>query len=1470
MGRAAHRPSWHGAYSRRREQTSVSISLRQLSEEVDLYLQHLDILQHWQGQLGTLLRHLVSRVQRRLGYERTFQEDREVLRVVNQWAKQQRHRQLECVAELWKLLHGAEQHWPTEEPLESEDELESGMKPQVILQTHQELQMLLRPLLLQVLEVLPKPPKLRPHPPHEPPPQRLLTKGRPREPFWRLLKPPGDEASNDISENLHPGTEQTENCEDGEHASSEKTMKTVNDEDIQQPPPQRDTEAPPVFEQRQQEFEQQQRQLQNELDALLAGNGQQCQLEQEQSTTVATTTGLHILQQMEQLSMLGESHPSYVQLQEELNRQLQQSRFQQQLQQQQQQQRQQQQQERELQLQKELQQQLQQALEKQTKPCEKEEDPPKENPFPEQDLKKGGTEEMQQQLHLQLHTILKQLEHLECQDHSLKLMQELPQVEEQRQILWVYLHSMLFSSDSHREEARHQNRQSTVGYRYPKESRGDVGKGKAGKGFRPPPRNPKAKPIGGGGILNVFRKVETSPNNGLAGPGSSSSKAAAPHSEVPEPAEKVDGVAPEDSQKEISEDTSAEAHQNDTSADQQHVDTLLVKPSQETTSENVFRPTKFKRHAPPKAHGSIARALSAQKASSIVSAAEVFGVATPKAGAPEASSDIPVYGETPRIALTGVWEGETVPAPPVCTFDAMQGPGARQEHVPAPVPVVTMEQELSDESSRNNEQRGVWRTGQWWKSHTKTATTSGSLAEAQPTQLETRSATEPPPETDSLVPAAMEPQASVQAGSASDPTGAREKMEEKAADSVNALGTDAAAAATAAAAAAGFATTDPTTQETSSAGEANLAVLDSSSKQTLGSHSHQQPTQPAKPAADSADPAQTATPANIRSGVEPLPHRGPPVRLGFRRGSELEALRLPKLPFSTKLPRALLRQGVASHSGADEEPPPSQASEAAVLTTGAGSSSEGNVLEEEAARPDGSVRLRIFDGDRECESFAMKLACVVFGSGLQLAHVADGTHPSVKTVHAALVFVPPSSYLLQPINGDVKLTCASRHAAISSALLRERRSAPSEKAPPRALSIGSAPEEVTRLHCCFQLGRSDLVFFLDVLPSAASVRALGPARHLLQTFVDGARTADIMKRRRIEAAVAPVIPRTVAAPASSSTAFASPVFGSKAPSPARYSPPRYRFPSPLPQRERGGSNRSPSMWRHDRVQPSRSRSRAGSPFVRQREPSSESLPRRQRRPPRAASSKEAKKPSKKRSKSRPSNKKDSKKESKPVRKKESKKDLKRDARKESKKQSHKSAKKATKKTTAEKTAKKTTLSRKKLQKKRKRDSSDDASQSQEHRESHARRKDKQGAKSKLELRRTKKQTKVKTKKKREKHEGEQVAKEVQEPCEDQQAVEEAGEGEASEEDASIQDGLQQMPEDEAEDQEAEADAAAEAELQEEEGEEEEVKEEDGLAEDDVEVVLSLAAGSKRPARNMLDDPDRRPVHFSIAPLVVLD
>eukprot|EP00929_Paragymnodinium_shiwhaense_P000769 TRINITY_DN10099_c1_g1_i4.p1 TRINITY_DN10099_c1_g1~~TRINITY_DN10099_c1_g1_i4.p1 ORF type:complete len:3106 (+),score=1074.37 TRINITY_DN10099_c1_g1_i4:126-9443(+) len=164
-------------------------------------------------------------------------------------------------------------------------------------------------------------------------------------------------------------------------------------------------------------------------------------------------------------------------------------------------------------------------------------------------------------------------------------------------------------------------------------------------------------------------------------------------------------------------------------------------------------------------------------------------------------------------------------------------------------------------------------------------------------------------------------------------------------------------------------------------------------------------------------------------------------------------------------------------------------------------------------RPKKGVRLRIFDGEEECPGLVMERECVIFGGTLNHAHVADGTHSSVKTQHAAILYEEPDIFLMKPLNGHVLITGASAHAGVITALRREKRAAPKEVPPPLRLQVGASSELLTRRHCCFQLGGSRLVYFFDILPSSEKVRALGTARHLLNAFRSGRAFASGLQRQ---------------------------------------------------------------------------------------------------------------------------------------------------------------------------------------------------------------------------------------------------------------------------------------------------------------------------------------------------------------------
>eukprot|EP00971_Amphidinium_carterae_P159009 3152756-Amphidinium_carterae.1 len=64
------------------------------------------------------------------------------------------------------------------------------------------------------------------------------------------------------------------------------------------------------------------------------------------------------------------------------------------------------------------------------------------------------------------------------------------------------------------------------------------------------------------------------------------------------------------------------------------------------------------------------------------------------------------------------------------------------------------------------------------------------------------------------------------------------------------------------------------------------------------------------------------------------------------------------------------------------------------------------------------------------------------------------------------------NYWVQALHGDVTLSSAARHAAVSAALLKERRAAPRLAVSARVLRVGSAPDLLSRERCCFQLSSS--------------------------------------------------------------------------------------------------------------------------------------------------------------------------------------------------------------------------------------------------------------------------------------------------------------------------------------------------------------------------------------------------------------
>jgi len=139
-----------------------------------------------------------------------------------------------------------------------------------------------------------------------------------------------------------------------------------------------------------------------------------------------------------------------------------------------------------------------------------------------------------------------------------------------------------------------------------------------------------------------------------------------------------------------------------------------------------------------------------------------------------------------------------------------------------------------------------------------------------------------------------------------------------------------------------------------------------------------------------------------------------------------------------------------------------------------------------------AYNLRAFVGDQEVWRFPMVHPCVIFGSTLLAAHISDHTHEALRAQHAALVFGSFGSFALQPINGRTMLTPISRHPEVEMALARESRTLPPSLEGAMELVAGDARQVLSPVRCCFRLGRSKLIFFLDVLERGASAREAMP------------------------------------------------------------------------------------------------------------------------------------------------------------------------------------------------------------------------------------------------------------------------------------------------------------------------------------------------------------------------------------------
>lgn len=112
------------------------------------------------------------------------------------------------------------------------------------------------------------------------------------------------------------------------------------------------------------------------------------------------------------------------------------------------------------------------------------------------------------------------------------------------------------------------------------------------------------------------------------------------------------------------------------------------------------------------------------------------------------------------------------------------------------------------------------------------------------------------------------------------------------------------------------------------------------------------------------------------------------------------------------------------------------------------------------------LKARKEDGS-EVWGMPLREPCVIFGSNLRAAHLADLTHDSVKAQHAALLLRSSGGFALEPINGRVRLGAAAE-------LLRSV----GEPTGVVSLPVGGGRQALD-LGCCFRLAQSRLAFAVE-------------------------------------------------------------------------------------------------------------------------------------------------------------------------------------------------------------------------------------------------------------------------------------------------------------------------------------------------------------------------------------------------------
>jgi len=262
------------------------------------------------------------------------------------------------------------------------------------------------------------------------------------------------------------------------------------------------------------------------------------------------------------------------------------------------------------------------------------------------------------------------------------------------------------------------------------------------------------------------------------------------------------------------------------------------------------------------------------------------------------------------------------------------------------------------------------------------------------------------------------------------------------------------------------------------------------------------------------------------------------------------------------------------------------------------------------------IRIRVFDldGAREVATFAVTQP-VVIGSDPERAHVVERRGLNVYAEHVGLVYTV-KGFNLHPISGQSVLSSLRHHRPLLARLRKETSQLPPERAsrcqqvldglekestPSMLFQPGDGRKKLSQQACVFSLGRSERIYFLDLVTRGEIPEETQAEKKEVSQEVEvekSEKPEPVEKPAAPEPEKAPVPNTTPTRKSRSRSSVKSPVkdaspvkTSAEAPPDARYSPVKAAVPAASTPDHRGKDAEKPRVRSRSNSRPHRDRER---------------------------------------------------------------------------------------------------------------------------------------------------------------------------------------------------------------------------------------------------------------------------------------